>query len=276
MFGHGAELALEEAFGGDVEGAVEAGAGILPSDDGGEFNELALGELPSQGGVEFVGNVGGCAGERGGEAEGEFFLIIEVGAGFELRDLVELLFGDSGFSADGRMNVDSKRTAPHHRGFELRQFFQVHRDSALGGGIEIKAGGVAEVFGIEGADAHAERNAAECAFGEEEKNACGETGVLSAFGTKHNGSSIRLMLRLNWRLCVQRSGRPQKAVPTKELETILGNDLFGFLVNESEGGVLGRHSNFEFCACDSFPKLVRNVRVRFVLKNAQNCAVEFD
>jgi hypothetical protein len=47
-------LALGKAFGGDVEGAVETGAGVFPGDDGGEFDELAFGELPAQGGVEFV------------------------------------------------------------------------------------------------------------------------------------------------------------------------------------------------------------------------------
>jgi hypothetical protein len=142
--------------------------------------------------VEFVGNVRGCACQCSGEAKGEFFPIIEVGAGFELRDGLELLFGDSGFSADGRMNVDSKRAADHQRGLELRQFFQVHGHGALGGGVEIEASGVAEVFRIEGANAHAKRNAAECSLGEEEKNACGETGVLSAFGPKHQ-SSPRLL-----------------------------------------------------------------------------------
>jgi len=45
VFGHGAELAFGEAFGGDLEGSVETSAGVFPSDDGGELDELALGEL---------------------------------------------------------------------------------------------------------------------------------------------------------------------------------------------------------------------------------------
>jgi len=47
-------LAFGEAFGADVEGAIETGTGVLPGDDRGEFDELAFGELLAQGGVESV------------------------------------------------------------------------------------------------------------------------------------------------------------------------------------------------------------------------------
>src|SRR5215472_8335851 len=43
---------------------------------------------------------------------------------FELRDVAQLLFGDLRFSADGRVDVNSKRTPDHQRDLELREFFQ--------------------------------------------------------------------------------------------------------------------------------------------------------
>jgi hypothetical protein len=84
---------------------------------------------------------------------------------------VELLFGYAGFSADGRVDVDSKRTADHQGDFELGEFLEFHRNGARCGTVHVEAGGMAEIFGIEGADAQAERNAMEAAFGEEEEQA---------------------------------------------------------------------------------------------------------
>lgn len=108
-------------------------------------------------------------------------------AGFETRDVTKLLFGDSGFSADGRVNVDSKGTADHQRGFELREFLEVHRHGAFSSGVKIHSGGVAEVFWIEGADARAQRDAAEKAFRQEENEAGDRAGlvVLDALGAWH-------------------------------------------------------------------------------------------
>lgn len=51
MFGHGAELSFREAFGGDVESAVETSASVFPGDHGREFDELAFGELLAECGV---------------------------------------------------------------------------------------------------------------------------------------------------------------------------------------------------------------------------------
>jgi len=50
----------------DVVDAVETGAGVFPGDYGGEFDELALGEVLAERGIEFVGNVGGRAGQVSG------------------------------------------------------------------------------------------------------------------------------------------------------------------------------------------------------------------
>jgi hypothetical protein len=139
VFRHGAKLALGEALGGNSVSPVEAGAGVFPGDHGAEFDELPLGEALTQGGVKFVGDIAGRAGECGGKAENGFFGVIEVGARFELRQVVKLLLGDAFFSADGRVNVDSKGATDHQRDFELRQFFKVHGDDARRGGIEIES-----------------------------------------------------------------------------------------------------------------------------------------
>ena len=68
-----------------------------------------------QRGVQFIGNVGGREGERGGKAKNDLFALVEMRTGFELRDVAQLLFGDLRFSADGRVDVNSKRTPNYQR-----------------------------------------------------------------------------------------------------------------------------------------------------------------
>ena len=92
-------------------------------------------------------------------------------AGFELRDVAQLLFGDLRFSADGRVDVNSKRTPDHQRDLELREFFQAHRNRAPGSGVEVYADGPPKVFRVESSNAHAAGNAAESAFREEGESA---------------------------------------------------------------------------------------------------------
>ena len=113
MFGKRAEFAFREAFRLDVVDAVETGTRVFPGDDSGEFNELAFREVEAQSGVEFVRDVGGRAGQICGEAQDDFFDVVEIGAGLESRDVLKLLLGDAFFPAHGRVNVDSKGTADH-------------------------------------------------------------------------------------------------------------------------------------------------------------------
>jgi len=163
--GQGAELAFGETFGGDCEGAVEARAVIFPTDDRGEFNELALGKEATEGCIEFVGNIGGRAGQSGGETEHRFFAVIKMGAGFELRDVVKLLLGDALFSAHGRMDVNSKRTADQHGDLELGEFFQMNRNRAGSDAVKIQADSIAQVFGVESANPRAQRHVTETTLG---------------------------------------------------------------------------------------------------------------
>jgi hypothetical protein len=48
-------------------------------------------------------------------------------AGFKLRQITQLLFGDARFSANGRMDVNSKWTAHQHGHLDLRQLLQYER-----------------------------------------------------------------------------------------------------------------------------------------------------
>jgi hypothetical protein len=177
-FRHGAELALREIVGGDSEDAIETGAGVFPGDDRGQFDELGLGKVLAECRVEFVGDVGWGAGEGHSQVKDGFFAGIEVRAGFELREVLELVFGDAGCSAHGRMDINSKRTADHQGSLELGDFLQVQGDEALGGAVNVEARCFAQIFGDEGADTDAERDATETAFHEIEKQAGKGTGLV--------------------------------------------------------------------------------------------------
>ena len=65
------------------------------------------------------------------ESKNRLFLFVKMRTSFELREVVQLLCGDSGFSAHGRMNINSKWAAHHQRGFELRKFFQLQRNRTV-------------------------------------------------------------------------------------------------------------------------------------------------
>jgi hypothetical protein len=53
----------------------------------------------------------------------QLFFIAEMCTVFKSRQITQLFFRDSDFSAHGRMNIDSKWTAYHRRDFELDQLF---------------------------------------------------------------------------------------------------------------------------------------------------------
>jgi hypothetical protein len=187
VFGHGAELALGEVVRRDGEDAVKAGASVFPRNDGGEFHEFRFGKVLAEGGVELIGNVSRGASKGNSQAEDGFFAGVEAHTGFELREVMELVFGDARVSAHGRMDVNSKRTTDHQGSFELRELFEAHGDEAGGSAVHIEAGGFAQVFGDEGADADAQRDATEAAFHEIEQHAREWAGlvVLNALRAEH-------------------------------------------------------------------------------------------
>jgi hypothetical protein len=48
--------------------------------------------------------------------------------GVGLREIAQLVFSNPGLSANGRMNVDSKRAAYHDRNFELGELLELWRN----------------------------------------------------------------------------------------------------------------------------------------------------
>ena len=180
-------MALGEVLGFDSEDAVEPGAGVFPRDYGGEFDQLSLRKILAKCGIEVVGNVTRNAGERDGEEENGFLNFAEMRTGFELREILQLLLGDALFSAHGRVNVDSKGTADHEGDFELREFFEVHGDGALRGGVHVETRGVAEEFRVESANAQAGNVAAERTFSEKHEDPAEERRVQIALAARHGG-----------------------------------------------------------------------------------------
>jgi len=90
------------------------------------------------------------------------------------------------------MDVDSKGATDHQGGFELSQLFQVGRDRAVGSPVEVHADGVFEKFGIERANPHAERDAAETAFCQPENNSSKEASLViwNTLRTEHRAPHI--------------------------------------------------------------------------------------
>lgn len=113
MFGQRAELPLGEAFGRDIVDTIETGTRIFPGDHGCQFDQLALGELLAERGIEFIGDVGRNPGEHGGELQHSLFACVKMRTQFESGQILKLLLGDAVFSAHGRVNVNSKRTPNH-------------------------------------------------------------------------------------------------------------------------------------------------------------------
>jgi hypothetical protein len=73
--------------------------------------------------VEFVSDGGGRPSHVSSETKDEFVAFVKVSTGLELGKVVKLYLADAFFSADGRVDVNSKRTANHHGDLELRKFF---------------------------------------------------------------------------------------------------------------------------------------------------------
>jgi hypothetical protein len=128
MLGQGAELPFGEVLRGDVEGPIETGTGVFPGNYGGEFDEFGVRKVAAESRIEFVRNMRGSASHGDGETQDSFLALIEMLAGFEFGQVVQLIFVDSGLSAHGRMNINSKGTADHQRSLQLREFLEVHRD----------------------------------------------------------------------------------------------------------------------------------------------------
>ena len=146
--GQRAETALGKTFWRDVEGAVESRSVVFPGDSGAEFHQLALREPPAQGLVQRIRNVGWRASELHSEPQNQFFIVSKVRTDVEAGKTAQLFLVDSGFSAHGRVEVNSEFAPYHCRDFELSQFFQVGGNTARRNRVAAHPFAQFEQFGI--------------------------------------------------------------------------------------------------------------------------------
>ena len=115
---HDARGSLAEPLGLDSEGTIEAGAVILPGDRRGQLDQLRRSQVLFERMKQFVGHLDGRVRHRLGVPQHQLLQLRKRGARFEIRQVGKLRFGDPFFSADGRTNVNSKRTADEHGSFD--------------------------------------------------------------------------------------------------------------------------------------------------------------
>src|SRR5579862_7415213 len=82
-------------------------------------------------------------------------------AGLEGGEIAQLPFGDSGFSAHGRMDIDSEGAADQCRNLDLYQFFQFQRNQSRRSDKQVHTAGELKQFRVMGAQAGAQRDAAQ-------------------------------------------------------------------------------------------------------------------
>jgi hypothetical protein len=92
----------------DVEDAIEARAVVLEGDVRGNLDHLLFGELRAQLAIELVGNVAWRLHHLVRECQCEL-LTLGKDRVIPLRDRREFVIAETDFSADGRIDVDSKR-----------------------------------------------------------------------------------------------------------------------------------------------------------------------
>jgi hypothetical protein len=109
--GKGAKPAPGKPLRADIENAIEAGAAVFPSNHGSELDELAVREVKAELVEKLPGHVCGRLAHHLRQAQDQALALIKMRAGFKVVQLAQLIFGDPGFSAPGRMNVESKRAA---------------------------------------------------------------------------------------------------------------------------------------------------------------------
>jgi hypothetical protein len=181
-FRQGTELSLGEPLGLDGKCTVESSPVIFPRDRRAQFDQFALRKTIAKHGEKIVGHIRGRSRESHSKTQNELFILIEIRAGPKLRQIPQLLLRDSGFSAHGRMDVDSKWTTNHCRNFKLDQFLELWRDDSGCGGVPAHLLGQAEQFGIPCTNACGKWYMTEPAFDPPEDQLCPEscTVILNA------------------------------------------------------------------------------------------------
>ena len=104
---------LTQAIALDFERMVEAGTKVLEYDHRGQLYDLLRVERALQRIKDGIGNVDWRARHLLSVSQGCLVTFCEMAAALECAKFRELLFGESFLSADGRVDVDSERTANH-------------------------------------------------------------------------------------------------------------------------------------------------------------------
>jgi hypothetical protein len=74
-------------------------------------------------------------------------------AHLEVLQVPELFFSDTRFSADGRMNIDSKRTSNHDGDLDLREFLETSWDCQRCGCVDVHSASEFQQLGVSCTDA---------------------------------------------------------------------------------------------------------------------------
>lgn len=202
---HRTKGAFRESVGADIETSVESRAVVLPGDRRSELHELLFAEVALQLVEQELVDI------RGGPAESHRVAQCGLlggrigGALFEAVNVVQLLVGDSGFSAPGRIDVDSKRAAHDGRDLDGAKKLQGKRNRFRALLADFHERGGPEDAGMVGAHAHGRGRLAEHARGDGEEDAAEEPGVIGWRDARHGALLFRRTSRrwrgLGWRRC---------------------------------------------------------------------------
>jgi hypothetical protein len=99
----------------ELEGAVETGAEILQGDCRGQFDDLSGSETALQFFKHRVRHFRRRPGHALGIMQHRFLAPIEMRAGFEYRNILQLCVADAGISAHGRVDIHSEGATDHLR-----------------------------------------------------------------------------------------------------------------------------------------------------------------
>jgi hypothetical protein len=112
----------------ELEGAVETGAEIFQGDCRGQFDDLSGSETALQFFKHRVGDFRRCPAHALGIMQHRFLAPIEMRAGCEYRNILQLYVADAGISAHGRVDIHSEGTTDHLRCAQRRHDLETRLD----------------------------------------------------------------------------------------------------------------------------------------------------
>jgi len=101
---------------------------VFPSNGGSQFDELWFAKFAAQLREERIIDRSRRPRQRDSQPQHQTLGQAERGTLLKSRQVSQLRLGDAGFSAYGRMKIDSKRTTDQRGNLQLRQFFESGRN----------------------------------------------------------------------------------------------------------------------------------------------------